>query len=77
MSDQLTVEEALKQLRELVGPYPQIIVDIRDCGEETRCKYCRIEYCAQIGMNGEQYTDRTMARVVARVRAWSQSKESK
>lgn len=66
-----TVEEALKELRKLVGSYPQIIVDIRDCGRETRSKHGQMEYCAQIGMNGQQYTGPTMARVLAQVRrAW-------
>lgn len=64
----LTVEECLTELRNLVGPFPQIIVDIRDCGQETRGQYGRIEYCAQIGMNGQQYTAPTMAKVLTKVR---------
>lgn len=64
----LTVEECLAELRKLVGPFPQIIVDIRDCGQETRGQHGRMEYCAQIGMNGQQYTAPTMAGVLAQVR---------
>lgn len=71
----VTVEEALAELRKLVGPYPQIIVDIRDCGQETRSKHGRIEYCAQIGMNGEQYTAATMAKVLAQVRKWKEQQK--
>jgi hypothetical protein len=66
----ITVDEALTELRKLVGSHPQIIVDIRDCGRETRSRHGRIEYCAQIGMNGEQFTAPTMARVLRQVRKW-------
>ncbi len=65
---ELTVESALKELRKLHGPYPQITVDIRDCGRETRSRHGRIEYCAQIGMDGQEYTAPTMAKVLAQVR---------
>jgi hypothetical protein len=65
-----SVEEALKELRELVGDHPQIIVDIRDCGTETRSKHGRVEYGAQIGMNGEQFSAATMKQVLAKVRRW-------
>lgn len=64
----ITADEALTELRKLVGSHPQIIVDIRDCGRETRSRHGRIEYCAQIGMNGEQFTAPTMAKVLAQVR---------
>lgn len=68
MSKPVSVEEALAELRKLVGRYPQIIVDIRDCGQETRSKHGRVEYCAQIGANGDQYTAPTMKKVLAQVR---------
>lgn len=67
---EVTVEEALAELRQLIGDYPQIIVDIRDCGRETRGRHGRMEYGAQIGMNGEQFTAPTMAKVLAQVRRW-------
>lgn len=63
----LTVEDTLQEIRKIVGPYPQIIVDIRDCGQETRGSHGRIEYSAQLGMNGEQYTAATIAGVLAQV----------
>lgn len=73
---QSIVDEALKELREIVGSHPQVIVDIRDCGGETRSKHGRIEYTAQIGMNGPQYTAPTMGKVIAQVRrAYSEGKK--
>lgn len=72
---ELTVEEALSELRNLLGSYPQIIVDVRDCGQETRSKHGRVEYCAQIGVNGEQYTAPTMVKVLAQVRKWKERQE--
>lgn len=71
-----TVESALEELRRLVGPYPQIIVDIRDCGNETRGPHGRVEYAAQIGMNGEQFTAKTMRGVLRQVRKWKESQQS-
>lgn len=76
MTTKLAVEQCLKELRETVGPYPQIIVDVRDCGQETRSQHGRVEFSAQIGMNGEQFTARTMAKVLAQVRAALTAKES-
>lgn len=63
MSKQPTIEEAVSQLRKLLGPYPQIIVDIRDCGKETRSKHGRIEYAAQnrherTGLHRSDYGER-------------------
>lgn len=67
---ELTVESCLAELRELVGPYPQIVVDIRDCGNETRSQHGRVECCAQIGANGEQFTAKTFKKVLAQARKW-------
>lgn len=64
----ISMDDALGELRKIVGPHPQIIVDVRDCGVETRSKHGRIEYCAQIGVNGPQYTAQTMAKVVTQIR---------
>lgn len=63
----LTVEDALQEIRKIVGPYPQIIVDVRDCGQETRGPHGQVEYSAQIGMNGEQYAAATIAGMLAQV----------
>lgn len=72
----LTIDDALKELRKMFGPYPQIIVDIRDCGNETRGPHGKVEYGAQIGMNGEQFTAKTMRGVLRKVRKWKESQQS-
>ena len=72
---ELTVEECLAELREIFGPIPQIIVDIRDCGRETRSQHGRLEHGAQIGMNGEEFTAPTMSGVLRKVRAWHKAQE--
>ena len=76
MAKELTVDEALRELRKLIGSHQQIIVDIRDCGRETRSRHGRIEYAAQIGMNGEQFTAPTMAKVLIKVRRWHKGQSS-
>lgn len=73
---QITAEQLLNQLREMYGPGPQIIVDIRDCGTETRSPNGKIEYGAQIGMNGEQFEAKTIAGVLRKVRKWKESQQS-
>lgn len=71
---ELTVEAALKELREMF-PYVQIIVDIRDCGQETRSgRNGRLEYGAQIGMNGEQFAEATLPKLMTVVRAWKKGR---
>jgi hypothetical protein len=73
----ISMDDALGELRKIVGPHPQIIVDVRDCGVETRSRHGRIEYCAQVGMNGPQYTAPTMAKVIAQVwRAYQEGRRN-
>ena len=71
-SGELTAEQCLAELREISGSYPQIIIDLRDCGSETN-EQGRIEYTIQIGANGQDFTGTTLADCMAQVRAWKGS----
>lgn len=75
----LTVEQALKELRAMAGSEPQILIGIRDCGEETiTLRETTLEYSAQIGMNGEDFDADSLPELMALVRQWhaEQGKES-
>jgi len=62
---QTNLETALTQLRDVYGPFPQICIGIRDCGNETRTgQGKRREYDVQIGMNGTDFTGKTLDKVV-------------
>lgn len=69
--DALNLEDALREIRELVGPEPQVCVGIRDCGEETTTlRGTTVEYDAQIGMNGVDFVGDSVAEILAAVRAY-------
>lgn len=66
---ELTIESALAELREMF-PDVQLIVSVRDCGEETVTRFGTArEYSIQVGMNGDEFTDAdSLAEAVQRVR---------
>jgi hypothetical protein len=68
-SKPLTVEDALNETRRLF-PDVQIIVSVRDCGEETTTiRGTTREYGIQIGMNGDEFDADTLAEAMEAVRA--------
>ena len=70
----LTVEAAREQLRSMF-PDVQIIIGIRDCGDETITpRNTTLEYNAQIGMNGEDFTGDSLLDLMSEIRAWAKSR---
>jgi hypothetical protein len=68
----ITVEDVLAELREMF-PDLQIIVSVRDCGEETlTVRGKAIEYSIQVGMNGHDFDADTLAESLQAVRDWKE-----
>lgn len=68
----ISMVQALAQIRDMF-PGLQIIVSIRDCGVETVTPTGEtLEFSAQVGMNGQDFTADRMSEVVAKIRAWKQ-----
>jgi hypothetical protein len=69
----ITIELALAGVREMF-PDLQIIVGVRDCGEQTitRLGHER-EYFIQVGLNGEDFNCPTLSDCMAQVRKWKES----
>lgn len=69
MADEISA--VLSELRELLGPYPQLCIDFRDCGKETRTiRGTTKEYSIQVGANGQDFTGDTLSDVMKQVRRW-------
>lgn len=72
----VSIVAALARIRNMF-PELQIVVSIRDCGEETTTLSGEtLEFSAQVGLNGKEFHADTMGEVVALVRAWRQKKGS-
>lgn len=68
-----TVEECLAELRKMFPDF-QIIVSIRDCGEETITpRGTTFEYSAQIGMNGQEFDADTLPEMLAQIHVWKEN----
>lgn len=62
-----TVESALAQLREKY-PDEQLIVSVRDCGEETMTlRGTTLEWSIQVGMNGKDFDADTLTEALSTV----------
>lgn len=60
-----TIESAMAKLRKRFGPYPQLVVSVRDCGDETQTvRGTSLEYGIQVGMNGNEFDADTMAKAL-------------
>lgn len=66
---------ALAEMRSMF-PDEQIIISLRDCGEETTTlRGTSREYGIQIGMNGREFDCDTLAETLAAVRTWKGKQE--
>lgn len=69
------IAAALAELRSMF-PGLQIIVSVRDCGDETATlRGTALEYSIQVGINGEEFDADTLAEVMAAVRAWKEQQQ--
>ena len=73
---EISVEAALVKVRRLF-PDVQIIISVRDCGNETRTRRGTTrEYGIQVGMNGHEFDADTLAEALSAAKQFTKEKEN-